>query len=147
MPSIDAYLEVGSKRVFAGAIDWPGWCRSARDEAAARQALVDHGARFARALRGTRLGFTSPTTVSDLKVVERLKGDATTDFGAPSIAPAADARPLTGRDHDRLVRILRACWRTFDRAAEQADGVELAKGPRGGGRELEGIIGHVVGAE
>jgi hypothetical protein len=45
------------------------------------------------------------------------------------------------------VRILRACWRTFDRAAEQAEGVELAKGPRGGGRELEGIVGHVVGAE
>jgi hypothetical protein len=45
------------------------------------------------------------------------------------------------------MRILHACWRTFDRAAEEAEGVELTKGPRGGGRELEGIVGHVVGAE
>jgi hypothetical protein len=147
MPSIDAYLEVGSKRVFAGAIDWPGWCRSARDEADARQALVEYGARFSRALRGTRLGFTGPTTVSDLKVVQRLKGDATTDFGAPSIAPSADARPLTGKDLERWSRILRACWRTFDRAAEAAEGATLARGPRGGGRELDAIVGHVVGAE
>ena len=25
---IDVYLELGTKRTFAGAIDWPGWCRS-----------------------------------------------------------------------------------------------------------------------
>jgi hypothetical protein len=133
--------------VFAGALEWPGWCRNARDEAAARQALVDYGARFARALRGTRLGFTRPETADELDVVERLKGDATTDFGAPSMAPAADARPFTERDLDRQVRILRACWRSLDRAAEAAEGVELTKGPRGGGRDLDGIVGHVVGSE
>ena len=33
--SIDVYLEIGKKRTFAGAIDWPGWCRSGRDEGAA----------------------------------------------------------------------------------------------------------------
>jgi DinB superfamily len=133
--------------VFAGALDWPGWCRSARDEAAARQALVDYGARYARALRGTRLGFARPKTVADLEVVQRLKGDATTDFGAPSIPPAADARPFTPEDLARQERILRACWRTLDRAAEAAEGVQLTKGPRGGGRELPAIVGHVVGAE
>jgi hypothetical protein len=85
--------------------------------------------------------------VSDLKIVERLTGDATTDFGAPSIAPAADARPFTDRDLDRQVRILRASWRALDRAADAAEGVELTKGPRGGGRELPAIVGHVVGAE
>jgi hypothetical protein len=36
------------KRTFAGAIDWPGWRRSGRDAAAARQALVDYGPRYAR---------------------------------------------------------------------------------------------------
>jgi hypothetical protein len=35
---VDAYLEVGAKRVFAGALDWPGWCRSARDEEGALEA-------------------------------------------------------------------------------------------------------------
>ena len=29
---VETYLEVGAKRVFAGALDWPGWCRSARRE-------------------------------------------------------------------------------------------------------------------
>ena len=32
---LDAYVEAGQKRIFAGAIDWPGWCRSARSEEAA----------------------------------------------------------------------------------------------------------------
>jgi hypothetical protein len=30
----DVYLEIGAKRTFAGALDWPGWCRSGGDEAA-----------------------------------------------------------------------------------------------------------------
>ncbi len=34
------YLEVGPRRIFAGAIDWPGWCRSGRDEETALEALV-----------------------------------------------------------------------------------------------------------
>jgi hypothetical protein len=34
----DVYLEIGKKRTFAGAIAWPGWCRSGRDEEAALQA-------------------------------------------------------------------------------------------------------------
>jgi len=38
----DVYLETGQKRVFAAAVDWPGWCRSGRDEASALQALCDY---------------------------------------------------------------------------------------------------------
>jgi len=37
------YLESGSRRTFAGAIDWPGWCRSGRDEASALEALLSYG--------------------------------------------------------------------------------------------------------
>jgi hypothetical protein len=36
---IPTYLEIGAKRTFAGALDWPGWCRAGRDEAAALEAL------------------------------------------------------------------------------------------------------------
>jgi hypothetical protein len=43
--------------------------------------------------------------------------------------------------------VLKACWRAFDAAAEAASGRELSKGPRGGGRDLEGMIRHVAGAE
>ena len=48
---IDIYVESGKKRTFAGAIEWPGWCRSGRDEASALQALFEYGPRYARALQ------------------------------------------------------------------------------------------------
>lgn len=41
--NIDVFLEAGTKRTFAGALDWPGWCRSGPDEGAAVQALLDYG--------------------------------------------------------------------------------------------------------
>ena len=50
---IDVYLEIGKKRTFAGVIDWPGWCRSGRDEGSALQALLEYGPRYARSPRDT----------------------------------------------------------------------------------------------
>jgi hypothetical protein len=143
---VDAYVEVGAKRVFAGAIDWPGWCRSARVEEEALDALIAYGARYAEVLEGSGVRFTPPAKASTLEVVERLKGDATTDFGAPSIAPEADARSTDRRWLARQERILRAGWKAFDRAVENVAG-PLEKGPRGGGREVDAIAAHVVGAE
>ena len=46
----------------------------------------------------------------------------------------------------RLQNLLKACWQAFDRAAQAAVGKELSKGPRGGGRDLDGIIDHVLGS-
>jgi hypothetical protein len=89
------YLEVGDKRVFAGAIDWPAWARSGRDEDAVLEALFAYAPRYARALKGTRLGFEVPRDPSALRVVERLPGTATTDFGAvPGVL--ARVRPSGG---------------------------------------------------
>jgi hypothetical protein len=144
---IAAYVEVGTKRAFAGAFEWPGWCRSGRDPDAALAALVAYGSRYRDAVARTGLRFHPPEDVSALAVGERLDGDATTDFGAPSIAPSVDASPLEHRDADRLVSILRACWATLDEAVERAGGRELAKGPRGGGRSVDAIVEHVIGAE
>jgi len=42
-------------------------------------------------------------------VRERLEGDATTDVGAPAIAPRADRRSFEGRDAERQIAILDAC--------------------------------------
>jgi hypothetical protein len=39
-PPTPVYLEVGEKKTFACSVDWPGWCRSGRDEDAALQALA-----------------------------------------------------------------------------------------------------------
>jgi hypothetical protein len=150
MPSsnkIDVYLEVGKKRTFAGAVDWPGWCRSGRDQASALQAFFDYGPRYARALGTARLGFGAPTDPAALAVIERVAGDATTDFGAPGVAPSSDKRPVSDADLERFRALLKACWRTFDKAVSAAQGKELSKGPRGGGRELEAIVEHVLGAD
>jgi len=141
---IDVYLEIGKKRTFAGAMDWPGWCRSGRDEAAALQALVDYGPRYAQILGAAPLGFEAPADVSAFMVVERLEGNATTDFGAPDVAPSADARPLDEADVERFQTLFKLYWQAFDAVVEAASGKELRKGPRGGGRELEGIVRHVL---
>jgi hypothetical protein len=61
----EVFVEAGSKRVFAGAIEWPGWCRGAKT----------------------------------------------------------------------------------DRAVAAAEGRALAKGPRGGGRDVDAIVAHVAEAE
>ena len=145
--TIDVYLEIGKKRTFAGAIDWPGWCRSGRDEEAALHALVAAGARYARVLDAGRLAFHAPTDVSAFAVVERLTGTATTDFGAPDISPSGDRRPIDAADLARFETLLQACWQAFDGALTAAAGKELRKGPRGGGRDADGIIRHVVGAD
>jgi len=143
----EIYLETGKKRVFAGAIDWPGWCRSGGDEAAALSALYDYGRRYAGVLRRAQLGFQAPTDASALVVVERLEGNVTTDFGAPGKPPSSDAMPVDEAELERFQELLKACWQAFDDAARAAEGKQLVKGPRGGGRELEGIIQHVLGGE
>ncbi len=144
---IKVYLEAGKKRTFAGALDWPGWCRAGRDEASALEALVAYGQRYARAVRAARLGFRAPADVAGLVVAERLAGDATTDFGAPGAAPAGDARPVDEAELRRLQALLNACWRAFDGAVAAAAGRELRRGPRGGGRDVDAIVEHVVNSE
>jgi hypothetical protein len=144
---VPVYLEVTRKRTFAGALEWPGWCRSGKTVDEALESLVAYGDRFANVIGHSRLGFERPAGVEDLEVVERLTGNATTEFGAPGVAPDADGRPLDAKELNRLISILEASWRAFDRAAEDAAGVTLSKGPRGGGRDLPKMVEHVRGAE
>ena len=141
------YLEVGSKRTFACALDWPGWARSGRDEASAIAALFESAPRYARIVGRARLGFATPASTSAFRVVERVPGDATTDFGAPSAVPRADAKPASDAEVTRIVRLVEAAWRAFDDAVAGARGVTLSKGPRGGGRDLDDIARHVRDAE
>jgi hypothetical protein len=148
MPTrFEVYFEVGAKRVFACGVDWPGWCRSGRDEATALQALLDSGPRYASVVRYTRLGFETPTRLEALRVVERLAGNATTDFGAPGVIPSADRASAGPAECARFEKVLRAGWRALDAARKRATGRELRKGPRGGGRELDAIVSHVVDAD
>lgn len=144
---ITIYLEAGERRVFSGALEWPGWCRSGPGEDEALGALIDYGPRYQAVVQGAGVAFEPPADISRLEVVERLKGDSTTDFGAPGTWPEYDSRSLTDNEAERLISILEACWRKFDTVVEAAGGRELRKGPRGGGRDLEAIVDHVIGAQ
>jgi hypothetical protein len=108
-------LEVGpGRRVFAQALDWIGWCRAGKDEEAALHQLVIAGPRYAPVAARAGLPFTIPPSFEAFEVVERVPGNATTDFGAPAVLLPADQQPLTESDIERLTRLLAACWSTFD---------------------------------
>jgi hypothetical protein len=144
---IHVYLEAGEKRTFAGAIEWPGWCRSGRDGDTALQALLDYGPRYGRVLRAAALGFEAPVKLSELKVIEKLRGSTTTDFGAPEAAPTRDGDKVVEAELRRYEKLLGACWQKFDAAVRAAHGKPLRTGPRGGGRDLQKMVDHVVGAD
>lgn len=144
---MQVYLEIGKQRTFAGAMDWPGWCRSGKDEVLALQAFLDHGPRYLRAVQSAGVRIELPQDVSDLSIVERLPGNSGTDFGAPNVAPAIDSGPVSQAELQRFQALLKAFWRSFDDAVQAAEGKELRKGPRGGGRDLERIIHHVLEAD
>jgi hypothetical protein len=143
----DVFLEIGAKKVFAGVINWPGWCRFGRDENSALQALFDTGPRYARILELAGLGFIAPEDMSDFNVSERVEGNSTTDFGAPDAALASDTAPIKEVEMERFLAVLKVCWGAFDQAVSKAEGKELRKGARGGGRDLEKIIDHVLMAD
>jgi hypothetical protein len=47
MSETEVYVEAGKKKVFAGALDWPGWTRGGRDEHEALAALGAYAPRYA----------------------------------------------------------------------------------------------------
>jgi hypothetical protein len=141
------YLESGAKRVFAAALDWPGLARGGRNPDEALAALVAAGPRYAAAVRQAVPPFVAPKGVTELEIVHRLKGGSGTDFGVPGRSPEEDGQPIGQPERERLAAILSGAWAAFDAAARAARGVELRKGPRGGGRDLEKIVNHVREAE
>ena len=147
MAGLPIYLEVGAKRTFASAVDWPGWSRGARTEDEAVAALAAYGERYGEVVKAAAPGFEAPKDASAFSIVKRVKGGSGTDFGVPSLGLPTDNAPLAASDVERLTRVLDACWKKFDSAAKAAKGLELRKGPRGGGRDLEKIAAHVFEAD
>ena len=149
------YVELGTKRTFVCAVDWPGWARSATRraamgdpdaEAAALEAFAGYLPRYAPVAAAAGATGTEALSANRLEVVERLPGDMTTDFGAPSTIPSVDREPLQDGEAARLGRLLAACWSYLDGVAATAP-AELRKGPRGGGRDRDAVVAHVVEAE
>jgi hypothetical protein len=136
------YLEIGSKRVFACAVDWPGWCRSGRDAESALAALDAYTERYAVIAEHAKIVFTP----GDVKVVERVRGTTTTDFGAPDRPANVDRAFVDAETARRQAALVRSSWEVFADVAAITP-AELRKGPRGGGRGRDKMIDHVVSAE
>jgi hypothetical protein len=140
---VRVYLEVGGKRTFASAADWPGWCRSGKDESLALENLAAYAPRYAEVAKLARMELPhEPAFI----VVERMKGNATTDFGAPGVPAKDEARSVSTAERTRMIALLEACWKYLDKARAKAP-EELRKGPRGGGRDREKMYQHVLDAE
>jgi hypothetical protein len=143
-------LEVTPKQTIASALGWPGWCRAGRDEGPALAALASYAGRYAPVAGQAAVAF--PATVA-FDVVERVPGGPATAFAAPEcrrpfpqITAEADRATVTPAAARRLAGLVSAAWAVFDQIAA-ASPAELRKGPRGGGRDRDQIIGHVIGAD
>ncbi len=133
------YLEVASKLVFAVSLEWPGWCRRGRDADDALVQLRHYAPRYG-AVVGRDL------TGEDFEVIGSIAGNSTTEFGAPRVQGPWDATPTTDTVRRAHMEIVRQCWSYFDDVVATSP-EELAKGPRGGGRDRDQIVDHVCGAE
>lgn len=140
---VAVFTEAGKTRVFASALDWPGWARRAKTEELAVESLADYLPRYAAIV--ALAGLEPPR--GELVIVERYQGLAkNADFGALGEIAASEHEPLPADSGARLARLLEASWAAFDETAEAAP-AELRKGPRGGGRDTDKIVAHVLGAE
>jgi hypothetical protein len=136
------YLELGPKKVFACSLDWPGWCRVGKSGQLALETLMASVPRYRVIAERAGLSFEP----GDPVVVAEVAGSPVTDFGAPATVPAVDAEPLDSLAAQRMTALMGAAWSLFADVAA-ASPQELRKGPRGGGRDRDKIIAHVVEAE
>ena len=145
MERIEVGEETGAKKAFVWALDWPGWCRGGKDTALAIEALIEHGPRYAVVATQAGLEFTDLSAL-ELDTVESVNGGAGTDFGVPSAITDRDRRPTMAEEAKRLASLVEAAWVVFDRVAAGAP-AELRKGPRGGGRDRDKMIEHIIEAD
>src|SRR5947209_960757 len=103
------YLEIGSSKIFACSLDWPGWSRAAKTEEAAMEALAHYADRYRPVAEEAGVRFPK-SAGDDLEVVERVQGGASTDFGVPGEWVDADRTPLTKAQAERLATLVDAAW-------------------------------------
>jgi hypothetical protein len=136
--------EIGAKKAFAWAIDWPGWARGGKTAEAARETLLAYAPRYAVVVEAARLEM--PGLDGEVDVVDSVIGGSGTDFGVPSAITDADHRRVTSAEAKRSAALVAAAWTVFDRVAAMSP-AELRKGPRGGGRDRDKMITHVLEAD
>jgi hypothetical protein len=144
MPS-RTVLERGpkGKRAVAYSLDWPGWSRGAKTPELALERLEAYRSRYRPIAIAAGMG-DEFDAAGPLEVIEETVGTGSTDFWAISFSPSSSEQgSMTEADLERGITVLQACWTYFDDVAARVS-PELRKGPRGGGRERDHIIRHVI---
>ena len=113
---------------------------------AALEALADYAERYAVVARLARVRFS---VAAGDDAHRRRAAARRRDHHlrrARRSSPRPTAATLTAAEADRQVRLLRAGWQELDRLAVEAP-EQLRKGPRGGGRDRDKVVAHVIEAE
>jgi hypothetical protein len=77
-------------------------------------------------------------------VVEHYPGTGSTDFWGISYGfSSIDQQDVSAEELERELTLMRACWTFFDSMRSRVS-AELQKGPRGGGRDRDRIVRHVL---
>ena len=138
-------VEVTPKKAFASALEWPGWSRAGKTPEDAVAALAAYADRYAAVAKRAKLDF--PFDVGGRRSTSSRRPRGTPrPRSASRVRFKADGRRTTAKDGDQLAAIVEAAWTIFDRVVAGAP-AELRKGPRGGGRDRDKIVEHVVGAD
>lgn len=141
-------IELGKKgkKAVAYAPDWPGWNRGGKTEEIALNTFQQYRSRYRPIAEQAGL-VTEFDGQEGVEIVERYEGTGSTDFWGISFASSElDSSAMEPDVLERRLKLLWACWEYFDDVAARVS-PELKKGPRGGGRDRDAIINHVLGNE
>src|SRR5579862_2200349 len=141
-------LEVGpkDKEVVAVAPDWLGLERGAKTGEDAIDTLQSYLPRYVEVakLAGSDAEFAA---IINVDVVEQYQGTGSTDFWGISFAfSSIDGQQMSSKELERELALMKVCWTFFDDVRGRVS-AEMKKGPRGGGRDRDRIVRHVVGVE
>ena len=141
-------LEIGpkGKKVVAVALNWPGLERGAKTEQEAIESLRAYIPRYSPVAKLAKLDATL-NAIKNFDVVEQYQGTGSTDYWGISFAFSSfDKQDMLADELERELTLMQACWAFFDDVSSRVS-AEMQKGPRGGGRDRDQIIGHAFRTE
>jgi len=141
-------LELGpkGKKVVAVAPDWPGLERGAKTGEDAIERLRSYSLRYSQVAKLAEMD-AEFDAITNVDVVEQYSGTPSTDFWGISFAfSSIDKQGMLGDELERELTLMQACWAFFDDVRSRVS-AEMQKGPRGGGRDRDRIVGHIFANE
>ena len=141
---IRTVIEHGTKekRSVAFALDWPGWSRGAKSADLALETLEAYRERYRPIvdIAGMAREFDA---AGPLEIVEDRIGTGSTDFWGISFSPSSTEHgPMSDAESSARSRCCAPAGRSS--TASRRGSRRRCAGPRGGGRDRDRIIRHVI---